>query len=124
MRRAFVAGAAAALAVSGIVGTSHSAEAAYSQCLSGQACAWRDADYVGGLLIGVSSGTRNFENASNDQASSLANRTSRQVGWYTDGSLQGSRLCIQPFSNSSWVSNTYNDKISSVIVYPSGSGYC
>lgn len=112
------------LAGGAVVSAGGVAEAAYSQCSTGRACAWRDADYTGGLLISISSSWSNFESGANDRASSLANRTSRQVSWYTDGGLQGTRLCVNSHSSNSWVSAKWNDKFSSVTVHSTGSGNC
>lgn len=110
--------AAAALVVSG-----GPAQASWNQCGSGYACAWDAADYTGGLLIAQSSSWANFESANNDRASSIANRTSGDVGWYTAGGLAGSRYCQTSGNSNNYVGNDWNDKFSSVIVYGSG-GYC
>ena len=90
---------------------------AYSQCASGAACAWNDANYTGGLLISIRSGSADFEPASKNDASSLANRTVRDVGWYSEDGLSGSRYCQTNGNNVPSLGFGWNDNIQSVIVY-------
>ncbi len=106
------------LIAAGTLSAPLAANAALSQCNTGKACGWLN-NNLDALLIERGSNTAYTSNTlgdANDRISSVANRGSKDMGWYTDINLQGSRLCNN--SNSYYNSvGSFNDTFSSIIVY-------
>ena len=115
--------AAVAVVLGGSVALPLSAHAGLSQCDSGKACGWlnRDLDallYERGAKIASSSDSLS---SANDRISSVANLGTKDVGWYTDPSLSGKRLCSNNGYYYNCVGKEYNDAFNSVQVYSNSS---
>ena len=124
MKKALTLFGIVALAATSFLSLDLSADAAKSQCASGSGCIWRDINFSGGLLHAISTPSwTSYSAGTNDLASSLYNNSTRDVAWYSDHGLQGGRKCAKPNHQLHSLSGTWNDSISSVIMY-SGTKYC
>lgn len=118
-RRTTTLAAAAALFTAGLsVATVAPASAAPEDCGVDELCTWVDADFNGAFSrTGVNafpSGAcaNNTDPDGNDTASSVVNRSSRNIVFYADADCQGESFVIPPnteFANF----GSFNDKVSS-----------
>ncbi len=94
------------------------AHATLSECPTGQACGWKDADY-GELLVNreATSAVIVKQLGANDEISAIADKGTKDIAWYTDAGLEGQKYCENSGTNHSYVGDTWNDKFSSLIVY-------
>lgn len=118
MKKTFAVAMLGAAVASGVAVGIPTAHAALSQCPSGDACGWVDANFVGLSVSDNATATKIINQLQdNDTITAIADKGTKDLGWYTDSDLNGNRYCETTNDSNANIGNKWNDQFSSLIVY-------
>lgn len=119
-RAGFAIGSAVALALTSVLAFGAPANAAITQCSSNRACAWFNENYSGTFGQWSSSQSNLTSSGFNDVISSVLNKRSHTIGWWTDAGYSGGVMTYGPGAGGyTYWPDWRNDSYSSLYFYAS-----